>query len=114
MRLRTDIWIAGYLRRVMAGGAYVVVRRKGAPEAGAIFIRIDRLDGSSVLFGPAPQAALDDDNSDRRFVRMHDAEFIDGAAVEARLAKEMRFDPDLWIVEVEDRAGRTFLDDYLV
>ena len=30
--------------------------------------------------------------------------------IEARLVREIRFDPDLWIVEVEDRGGRNFLD----
>jgi hypothetical protein len=32
------------------------------------------------------------------------------ADVEAYLARQLRFDPDLWIVEVEDRGGRPFLD----
>jgi hypothetical protein len=35
------------------------------------------------------------------------------AEIEARLAREIKFDPDLWIVEVEDRAGRHFLDHVL-
>lgn len=113
MRLRTDLWVAGYLRRAMAAGAFVAVRRKGAPEAGAIFIRIDRLDGQNVLFGPAPQSMLDEETPDRRFVRLHESETVDGAAVEARLAKETRFDSDLWIVEVEDRAGRDFLEGWI-
>lgn len=111
MRLRTDIWAAGYVRRAMSAGAFVAVRRKGAPEAGAIFIRIDRLDGTNQLFGPAPQSSLRAD-LDRRFVRVHDQETIDGAAVESRLAKECRFDSDLWIIEVEDRQGRHFLNEY--
>ena len=50
MRLRSDIWIAGYLRRVMAAGAFVAVRRKGVPEGGTIFLRIDHLDGNNQLF----------------------------------------------------------------
>ena len=36
------------------------------------------------------------------------------ADIEARLVREIRFDPDVWIVEVEDRAGRHFLDDAVV
>jgi hypothetical protein len=36
------------------------------------------------------------------------------ADIEARLAREIRFDPDVWIVEVEDRAGRNFLDGNVV
>jgi hypothetical protein len=35
---------------------------------------------------------------------------VDEQAIEARLAKEISFDPDVWIVEIEDRAGRHFLD----
>ena len=36
------------------------------------------------------------------------------ADIEARLVREMRFDPDLWIVEIEDRAGRNFLDNIVL
>jgi hypothetical protein len=32
------------------------------------------------------------------------------AKVEERIGKEVRFDPDAWIIEVEDRGGRHFLD----
>jgi hypothetical protein len=32
------------------------------------------------------------------------------ADVEAYLGRELKFDPDIWIVEVEDRAGHHFLD----
>jgi len=109
MRLRSDIWVAAYRRHAVAGGAYVVVRRKGVEQAGAIFIHVDRLDGYGALYGPAPQsdASL---SGERRFVRLHDEETLEAAAIERRLSKELRFDPDLWIVVVEDRQGRPFLD----
>jgi hypothetical protein len=41
---------------------------------------------------------------------MHDLAWIEAAAVEARLKREIKFDSDLWIIEVEDRAGRSFLE----
>ena len=59
MRLKSALWVAAYLRRCQVEGAFAVVRRRGAEEAGAIFVRISRLDGTSDLFGPAPQSALD-------------------------------------------------------
>lgn len=114
MRLRSDIWIAGYIRRVMAGGAFVAVRRKGVPEAGAIFIRIDRLDGTGSLYGPAPQSVSEDEHGGRRFVRLHPAETTPDEILESKLSKETNFDPDCWIIEVEDRRGRSFLDDDIV
>jgi hypothetical protein len=47
---------------------------------------------------------------DRQFSRAHTQEWIDPAEAEARLKRELAFDPDLWIVEIEDRAGRAFVD----
>jgi len=109
-RLRSDIWIAAYIRRAMAEGAFAALRRKGVAEAGAIFIKIDRLDGTCLLFGPAPQSLADDDGA-RRFTRLHQADSIAVPDAEQRLHKELRFDSDLWIVEIEDKQGRHFLDD---
>ena len=108
MRLRADIFVAALIRRAQVEGAYAILRRRGAPEAGAIFVRVDRLDGVSALFGPAPQSEINEDG-DRLFRRMHDEEWIDNLVVEERLRREMKFDPDLWIVDIEDRKGRDFL-----
>jgi hypothetical protein len=109
MRLRTDFWVSAYLRRCELEGAPTVLRRRGAAEAGAVFVKIDRLDGSAALFGPAPQSELED-AADRRFTKVHREPWIEAAEAEARLARQIRFDPDLWIVETEDRHGRCFLD----
>jgi hypothetical protein len=108
-RLRSDIWVSAYLRRWAVEGAFAVLRRRGAPEAGAIFIKIDLLDGTALLFGPAPQSELKD-GEDRLFSALHKDARIEPGEAEKRLAREISFDPDLWIVEVEDRQGRSFLD----
>lgn len=112
MRLKSGIWVAAYLRRCNAEGAFAVVRRRGAEEAGAVFIKVSRLDGTASLYGPAPQSAFDEAQpSDRLFVAAIGGEqVVPEADVEARLTREIRFDPDVWIVEVEDRAGRNFID----
>jgi hypothetical protein len=112
MRLKSDIWVAAYLRRCGADGVSVALRRRGASEAGAIFVKIDRLDGRSALFGPAPQseAAESERGVERVFTRMHASEWIDDRDAERRLLRELSFDPDIWIVEVEDREGRPRLD----
>jgi len=109
MRLRADIWVSAYLRRCELEGASAVLRRRGAAEAGAIFVKVDRLDGTAAVFGPAPQSELKD-GEDRMFAKLHREDWIDSVEAERRLASEIRFDPDLWIVEAEDRQGRCFLD----
>jgi hypothetical protein len=111
MRLKSAIWVSAYLRRCAAEGAYAVVRRKGAEEAGAVFVRIDRLDGTSDLFGPAPQSAFEGAHPiDRAFTQSLKQQPAANSDVESYLERQLRFDPDLWIVEVEDRQGRNFLD----
>ena len=115
MRLKSGIWVAAYLRRCNVEGIFAAVRRRGAEEAGAIFIKINRLDGTGALYGPAPQTAFDEAQpADRLFTALVGARCAGaGADIEARLEREIRFDPDLWIVEIEDRAGRNFLDNVL-
>lgn len=110
MRLRADIFVSAYLRRCMSEGAYAVLRRRGAAEAGAIFVKVDRLDGTCALYGPAPQTELAEAGIDRFWRRLHKEESIDLADADERLRKEIGFDPDIWIVDVDDRAGRCFLD----
>jgi hypothetical protein len=111
MHLRADFWVAAYLRRVGVEGAVAMLRRRGAAEAGAIFVKVDRLDGRAALYGPAPQSELADrEGIDRLWMRLHKEEWSDPASVEEKIAREMKFDPDLWLIEVEDRKGRCFLD----
>ncbi len=111
MRLKTDIWVAAYLRRCRSQGAEALLRRRGAAEAGAVFVKVSRLDGTAEVFAPAPQSAFEEARpSDRAFTPALKAQPASEADVEAYLAKQLKFDPDLWIIEVEDRAGRHFLD----
>ncbi len=108
MRLRADFWVAAYLRRCEVEGASAYLRRRGASEAGAVVVKLDRLDGHAAVFGMTSVDAVDE--AGRRFTRLHRDEWIETSTAEERLKRELGFDPDLWIVEVEDRAGRAFLD----
>ena len=110
MRLRSDLWVSAYLRRCAVEGVVAVLRRRGAAEAGAIFVKVDRLDGTGTLYGAAPSADELPRGVDRLFARLHASEALPAADIEARLARQRGFDPDIWIVEVEDRDGRSFLD----
>ena len=57
MRLKSGIWVAAYIRRCQVEGAQAVLRRRGAEEAGAVFIKVSKLDGTAEVYGPAPQSA---------------------------------------------------------
>jgi len=84
---------------VFAAGGFAAVIKRGAAEAGAIFVMTRNRLGEATLYGPAPQASYDTGKpQDRRFqlILQDNAEKI-----EARIAREERFDPDLWVVELE-------------
>jgi hypothetical protein len=110
MRLKTSIWVAAYLRRCQAAGIFGAVRRRGAEEAGAVFIKVATLDGKAMLYVPAPQAVYDDSGPIERFFTPISQEALPEQSVEERITREIRFDSDVWIIETEDKAGRHFLD----
>jgi len=109
MRLTSSLFVAAHIRRCSVEGLNAVVVRHGAEEAGAIFFEVDRLDGTIDLYGPAPQTAFDDERPIGRLFQLI-TEKADPAEISARLEREAKFDPDLWVVAIEDRAGRSFLD----
>jgi hypothetical protein len=114
MRLKSEIWAKAYLRRCAQAGAMAVQVRRGDTDAGAIYIKVARLDGTAELYGPAPSGFGPDDDAQQRW----QACFARGAVAEAEadqyLARQVEFDSDIWILSVEDRDGRHFLDDWLV
>src|SRR4051794_17990799 len=110
MRLKSSIWVTAYLRRCQSEGVYGAVRRRGAEEAGAVFVKVALLDGNAALYVPAPQTVYEESRPVERIFTPASPQPVPEQSVEDRLAKEIRFDPDIWIVETEDRAGRHFLD----
>lgn len=110
MRLKSAIFVSALLRRCQVEGAFAAMLRKGAEEAGAIFVKVARLDGTAALYGPAPQTAFDEAfPADRKFSVLV-APGSPEAEADARIAREAKFDPDIFVVEIEDRQGRHFLD----
>ena len=110
MRLKSATFVSALLRRCQVEGAFAALLRKGAEEAGAIFVKVARLDGTAALYGPAPQTAFDEAfPADRKFSVLV-APGSPEAEADARIAREAKFDPDIFVVEIEDRQGRHFLD----
>jgi hypothetical protein len=104
MSLKSEIWVQAFLRRCFAQGFYGAVTRKGAAEAGAVYLAVNRLDGRVFLYGPPPGPAYDDRGEKRWELIRPDA--LDPLALQEVIAKLARIDPDIWVVEIEDRDGR--------
>jgi hypothetical protein len=107
-RLKAGLFVRALIRRAEVAGASAYVVRKGVEESGAILLKISKLDGTSVVLSQARRG-----EGELVWVKpLGDA--VDDDKAGAWFDKQIKFDPDLWIVEIEDREGRTFVDEPVV
>ncbi len=104
MRLTAEIWVSAYLKRLSLLEIPAFVVAKGDPTAGAVLIKLNTLDGQARCY----QRSFDVMTGERKWMVL--VEGVD-ADVEASVARQRSFDTDLWVIEVEDRAGRHLLDE---
>jgi hypothetical protein len=109
MSVKSAIWVQAHLRRCNALGLATVLIRRGAEEAGSIYVKINRLDGRVLLIGPAPGPAHDD-RGERRWVRVIGDGAVTEAEADAYLRRIRAIDPDIWIIEIEDPGGTGLLE----
>ena len=109
MRIKSSIWVSAHVRRCFAAGSFAVVERKGAEEAGAIFIRVDLPDRTSKLFTPAPQSLYASGANERLWQAYKDGAVLSVDEAREAIAREMRIDPDVWVLAIDDVEGRSFL-----
>ncbi|MXX87681.1 MAG: DUF1491 family protein [Boseongicola sp. SB0677_bin_26] len=102
-RLTSEIWIAAYLTRLRLAAIPAFIVRKGDATAGAVLVKLNTLDGSATCY----QRSFDLVSGERQWVVLADGP---EAEVDRKVARQREFDPDIWVIEVEDRTGRHMLD----
>jgi hypothetical protein len=102
--LKSAIYVQALMRRAETAGASAYLVRRGADEAGAVFLKLNRLDGTCVVLSPARHG------EERVWTRPLGEVATEAQATEY-FAKQVRVDPDIWVVEIEDRQGRAFVDE---
>lgn len=104
-RLTAGLWVSAYLNRLRLSEIPAYVMAKGDATAGAVLVKVATLDGQAVIH-------------ERRFDLERDTRVWQVLAqggegdMDAMLSRARGRDPDLWIIEIEDRAGRSLLDDF--
>ena len=107
VRLTAEFWVHAYLNRLRMVEIPAFVVAKGDLTAGAVVIKLNTLDGQAVAY----QRSFDIMSGARKWV-----DFAAGAEAEVDMAvsKQRGFDPDLWVIEVEDQQCRHFLDEVII
>lgn len=102
--LVSAFWVQAYLTRLRLQEIPAFVTAHGDNDAGAVLVKINTLDGQATAF----QRGYDLNSGARRWVELSSGAEPD---VDAAIGRQKEFDPDLWVIEVEDRQGRTLLDE---
>lgn len=103
-RLTTDIWVSAYLTRLRLANIPVFITAKGDKTAGAVLVKLNTLDGAAQVF----QRSFDLLSGARAWITLAEGVERD---VDAAITRQKGFDPDLWVIEVEDRTGRHLLEE---
>jgi len=102
-RLTADFWVQAYLTRLRLADIPAFVVARGDATAGAVLVKSNTLDGRAVSY----QRRTDLSSGASAWMVLEDGPEAD---VDAAIARQRSFDPDLWVIEVEDRSGRTLLE----
>lgn len=102
-RLAAGIWVAAYLARLGLANIPAYVTARGDDTAGAVLVKCAHLDGSAALYGR--EWDFDTDTRPWQVLAQGPERDVDQA-----IARQRRFDPDLWVIEIESRDGSTLLD----
>ncbi|WP_210529121.1 DUF1491 family protein [Rubellimicrobium arenae] len=101
-RLRAGVWVAAYLARLRAEAIPAFLVGRGDETAGAVLVKCATLDGKAKAF----QRSFDPMTGARTWMTLAEG---DEAEVDSAVTRQRRYDPDLWVIEVEDRSGRHLL-----
>lgn len=103
-RLPTHLWIAAHRRAAESQGVAVTVVHKGDADRGALVLKINQLDGCFTVLGQVREAGR------LAWLRISGPIPVDEPAADALVARQRRRDPDLWVLEIEDRQGRHWFE----
>ncbi len=104
-RLKTEFRVQAWLRRCAVGGFMAAVARKGDPEAGALFIKVNRFSAGCEVF-----SGVTDPDGLPAWLRASGPDPVPEADADAYLARQLKYDPDLWVLEIEDPKSAFSLD----
>lgn len=107
--LKSEIWVKAHLRRCFLSGLTAVIANKGAPEAGAVYVQVTISAQEVRVFAPAPGPTYNDDGHRTWSQPLGTAPVLPDKAHDY-FARQKSFDPDIWIIDIDDREGIGLLE----
>jgi hypothetical protein len=108
-RLTAKVWTSAYTRRCQAQAVSAMVLRHGDDKAGIVLLKVNSLGGGCMVYQPTS-----DLDGNKAWLRATGPELVAETEADAYIERQVSYDPDLWVIEVEDRQGRHFLDEPII
>ena len=91
-------------------GIPIYIKKKGDPDAGVIFIKIDLLDNEVILFRRNLNYVIEKNRTFIEYVNLFPNKTVNNLQADEKLKSEISIDPDCWIVEIEDKKGKNYFE----
>lgn len=105
-RVTAELWIKAHIRRCNAQAIPAMVVRRGDDQAGALIIKVNHLGPGCMVLAPANSM-----DGSRQWRRAMGDDLVLEAEADAYIERQLNMDPDIWVLEIEDRLGRHLVDD---
>ena len=104
IRITSEIWVSAYRAMLEKKGIPIYINKVGDKTAGAILIKVSTMDEKAAVYDRTM-----DETGKRRW-----AEIANGTedTINLLIKKQCTFDPDLWVLEIEDPKGRNHLSQF--
>jgi len=105
-RVKAELWIKAHIRKCNAQAIPATVVRRGDDQAGALIIKVNQLGAGFAVLVPINTLA-----GGRKWRWALGENLVPEAEADAYIEKQLKMDPDIWVLEIEDREGRHLVDD---
>jgi len=104
-RLPTELWVKAHVRRCSGAGVPVVIARRGDPHSGIVIVKLNQLESGCRVM--TQMRGLD---GRLGWMAALDGKLVPESEADEYISRQTARDPDLWVIEIEDREGRHLVD----
>ncbi|MEX1036095.1 MAG: DUF1491 family protein [Sneathiella sp.] len=105
--MKAELWVKAHIRKCATRNVPVMVTRRGDATAGSVLIKINRLGPGCMVLSPITNF----DDGARMWLKGTGPDWVEEESADAYIIRQIQNDPDIWVLEIEDREGRAFLDE---